>query len=73
MSKRKWLFDMSINCPFCGSHELFFSNPICEKSANEVDKNIFIILKFEEFDKRIKELENNERKEKELPKSEVDN
>ena len=53
------MFDMSIKCPYCGDEELLFSNPTCTKTSNILDKYIFIILKLGEYDKRIKELENN--------------
>ena len=58
MSERKWMFDMSMKCPYCGKHELFFSEPTCPESSNILNKEYFIILKLREFDKRIKELEN---------------
>ena len=60
MEVRKWLFDMSIRCPYCGTHDISFSNLNCPVSSNELNKDHFIMLKFKELDKRIKELENNE-------------
>ena len=60
MSKREWLFDISIKCPYCGTHDMKFSDPNCGKTGNELNKDYFIILKFMELDNRIKELENNE-------------
>lgn len=65
MSIRPWLFDMSIKCPYCGTHQLSYSDPVCEKTSNELNKDYFIILKFMELDSRIKELENNEKKDEE--------
>ena len=63
MAQRKWMFDMSIKCPYCGKHEIWFSEPTCVETSNILNKEYFIILKLQEYDKRIKELENNEGKE----------
>ena len=60
MAQRNWMFDMSIKCPYCGTHDMLFSEPTCEKTSNILNKDYFIILKLKEYDKRIKELENNE-------------
>lgn len=58
--------DMTIKCPYCGTHDInYFSERICEKVSLELSKDHFIILKFMEFDNRIKRLENNGKKEME--------
>jgi hypothetical protein len=60
MSRRNWKFDMSMKCPYCGKHELWFSEPTCVNTSNILDKDIFVMLKLKEFDRRLKELEPNE-------------
>jgi len=57
MSKRKWIFDMSILCPLCGGHQLEYSDPTCPKRRETLNEKYFIILKFTELEHRIKELE----------------
>lgn len=59
MSNRPWMFDTSIKCPFCGEHEMKYSNMTCPKQRITLDEKYFIILKFTELDNKIKELEKN--------------
>ena len=59
MSNRPWMFDTSIKCPFCGEHEMKYSNMNCPKYRRGLNEKNFIILKFTELDNKIKELENN--------------
>ena len=45
----------------------------CSKYKRQLNEKYFVMLKFTELENRIKELENNEKKETELSNSEVDN
>lgn len=50
---------MSIKCPFCGEHEMMYSNMSCPKYTRQLNEKYFVMLKFTELENRIKELENN--------------
>lgn len=52
------MFDMNVKCPFCGAHDLKYSNMTCPKFGETLNEKYFIILKFTELEYRIKELEN---------------
>ena len=53
------MFDIEIKCPFCGAHDLKYSNMNCPKFGETLNEKYFIILKFMELEYKIKELENN--------------
>ena len=52
-----WAFDMTILCPFCGGHQLKYSEPMCPRFRETLNEKYFIILKFTELQYRINELE----------------
>ena len=55
MSEREWLVDCKIRCPYCGTHDIKFSEPICGRTGNILNDKFFIMFKFKELEDKIDE------------------